>query len=268
VSSVLGGKGVCFWLPFTVAWWQLRLLCGARCCTQCMTSSAFLPAHVCTRKTLRARHGGAHDMTESWHKLLPTAPTQHLLTHLSTTLSLQGAYNRCVRVGGPAPIPQPALDIKNIINACLTPQCHTQAFKKLVTDVTELEGLPPTALGLAAQQARAAGHEPATAEAGPWLLTLDFPSYYPVMTHAKNRCVERMCVWTGSTWRCCHIFCYLTVQLIDLMAALLQLIVLARALSPARSRGATNPLNQPCHSAAVASAAAVTAAVDPRQGSA
>lgn len=65
-----------------------------------------------------------------------------------------------------------------------------QAFKKLVTDVSELEGLPPTALGLAAQQARSAGHDKATAEAGPWLLTLDFPSYYPVMTHAKNRCAS------------------------------------------------------------------------------
>jgi hypothetical protein len=75
--------------------------------------------------------------------------------------------------------------------------CVPQAFKKLVTDIKELEGLPPTALGLAAQQARAAGHEQATAEAGPWLLTLDFPSYYPVMTHAKNRwadcCVLLLC---------------------------------------------------------------------------
>lgn len=38
------------------------------------------------------------------------------------------------------------------------------------------------------KQARSAGHEKATAESGPWLFTLDFPSYYPVMTHAKNRC--------------------------------------------------------------------------------
>lgn len=64
----------------------------------------------------------------------------------------------------------------------------TQAFKKLVTDASELEGLPPTALGLAAQQAREEGHEHATAETGPWLLTLDFPLYQPVVTHAKNRC--------------------------------------------------------------------------------
>jgi hypothetical protein len=41
-----------------------------------------------------------------------------------------------------------------------------------------------------ASQARAAGHESANAESGPWLFTLDFPSYYPVMTHAKNRSVS------------------------------------------------------------------------------
>lgn len=31
------------------------------------------------------------------------------------------------------------------------------------------------------------GEEGATAEEGPWLLTLDFPSYLPVMTHSQNR---------------------------------------------------------------------------------
>lgn len=65
-----------------------------------------------------------------------------------------------------------------------------QAYKKLITDVKEVDGLPATALGLAAQQARSAGHDKATAESGPWLFTLDFPSYYPVMTHAKNRCAS------------------------------------------------------------------------------
>lgn len=53
-----------------------------------------------------------------------------------------------------------------------------------------MAGLPPTSLGLAAQQAAREGHEGATAEAGPWLVTLDFPSYMPVMTHAKNRALR------------------------------------------------------------------------------
>lgn len=63
----------------------------------------------------------------------------------------------------------------------------TKAYKKLVTDKDDVEGLPASALGLAAQQARGEGHENATAEDGPWLFTLDFPSYFPVLSHAKNR---------------------------------------------------------------------------------
>jgi hypothetical protein len=53
----------------------------------------------------------------------------------------------------------------------------TKAYKKLITSKDEVDGLPATALGLAAQQAKGAGHEGATAEEGPWLFTLDFPSY-------------------------------------------------------------------------------------------
>lgn len=65
-----------------------------------------------------------------------------------------------------------------------------QAFKKLVTDKAELDGVPASALALFAQQAKAAGNEAATAEDGPWLLTLDFPSYLPIQRHAKNRALR------------------------------------------------------------------------------
>lgn len=34
---------------------------------------------------------------------------------------------------------------------------------------------------------QAAGDEGATAEDGPWRLTLDMPSYLPCMQHLKNR---------------------------------------------------------------------------------
>lgn len=63
----------------------------------------------------------------------------------------------------------------------------TKAFKVTVTAAADLEGLPDSAKGLAAQQAVAAGHEGATAEVGPWVLTLDMPSYLPCMQHLKNR---------------------------------------------------------------------------------
>jgi oligopeptidase A len=35
--------------------------------------------------------------------------------------------------------------------------------------------------------ARRKGDEKATAEAGPWVFTLDMPSYIPVQQYAKNR---------------------------------------------------------------------------------
>ncbi|MQL83897.1 hypothetical protein Taro_016388 [Colocasia esculenta] len=63
----------------------------------------------------------------------------------------------------------------------------TKKFEKLITDKKEIEGLPPTALGLAAQTAVSKGHENATAENGPWVITLDAPCFLPVMQHAKNR---------------------------------------------------------------------------------
>ncbi|XP_077234064.1 putative cytosolic oligopeptidase A [Tasmannia lanceolata] len=63
----------------------------------------------------------------------------------------------------------------------------TKKFEKLITDKKEIEGLPATALGLAAQTAVSKGHENATAENGPWIITLDAPSYLPVMQHAQNR---------------------------------------------------------------------------------
>ncbi|CAH2043321.1 unnamed protein product [Thlaspi arvense] len=66
----------------------------------------------------------------------------------------------------------------------------TKKFEKLITDKKEIEGLPPSALGLFAQAAVSRGHENATAENGPWIITLDAPSYLPVMQHAKNRALR------------------------------------------------------------------------------
>ncbi|ESQ41005.1 hypothetical protein EUTSA_v10012826mg [Eutrema salsugineum] len=66
----------------------------------------------------------------------------------------------------------------------------TKKFEKLITDKKEIEGLPPSALGLFAQAAVSKGHENATADTGPWLITLDAPSYLPVMQHATNRALR------------------------------------------------------------------------------
>jgi oligopeptidase A len=70
----------------------------------------------------------------------------------------------------------------------------TKAFSITLTTKEEIDGLPNSLLSLASQAARAAGvrvasrrEENATAENGPWQITLDFPSYGPFMQHSTRR---------------------------------------------------------------------------------
>ena len=58
---------------------------------------------------------------------------------------------------------------------------ETNRFLHLVDQKSELEGLPQGALEAAAQLAEEKGHT------GSWAFSLDYPSYIPVMTYAKNR---------------------------------------------------------------------------------
>ena len=62
----------------------------------------------------------------------------------------------------------------------------TKAFSLLLRDPAEVAGLPESWLALAAQSAREAGEDGATAERGPWRVTLDFPSYLPFLQHAER----------------------------------------------------------------------------------
>ena len=55
----------------------------------------------------------------------------------------------------------------------------TKAYALELTDKADVAGLPKSALELAAHAAAASGHEGATADAGPWRITLDMPSYVP-----------------------------------------------------------------------------------------
>jgi len=57
----------------------------------------------------------------------------------------------------------------------------TNAWSKLITEKDLLAGLPESALDLARQTAQQRGEQEG------WMLTLDFPSYLPVMTYADNR---------------------------------------------------------------------------------
>ena len=63
----------------------------------------------------------------------------------------------------------------------------TKAFALTLRSPDEVAGLPPSLLELAAQAARQAGETDASAERGPWRITLDLPSYVPFMEHARRR---------------------------------------------------------------------------------
>jgi oligopeptidase A len=56
----------------------------------------------------------------------------------------------------------------------------TMAWSKLIADESELAGLPNSSLNAAAQLAEQKGHSG-------YLFTLDFPSYFPVLSYCENR---------------------------------------------------------------------------------
>jgi oligopeptidase A len=63
----------------------------------------------------------------------------------------------------------------------------TNAWTLLLRDPAEVAGLPDSLRQLLAEAARQAGEEQASAEAGPWLLGLDFPRYGPFLQYAERR---------------------------------------------------------------------------------
>ncbi len=63
----------------------------------------------------------------------------------------------------------------------------TKAFALTLRTREEIDGLPGSLIELAAQAARQAGAEGASAEAGPWRITLDTPSSVPFLQHSRRR---------------------------------------------------------------------------------
>ena len=59
----------------------------------------------------------------------------------------------------------------------------TQSWRKHISDPQLLAGMPEVALAAAADRA-------AAAELDGWLLTLDFPCYYPLLCHCRNRALR------------------------------------------------------------------------------
>jgi oligopeptidase A len=63
----------------------------------------------------------------------------------------------------------------------------TKAFRLKLKTKKEVDGLPASLLNLAAQTARSEGEENATPETGPWVITLDYPSYVPFLKKSSKR---------------------------------------------------------------------------------
>ena len=66
----------------------------------------------------------------------------------------------------------------------------TKAFKLELSNNEDVEGLPSTLLDLAADTAKSGGHEKASAPDGPWVFTLDYPSFFPFMQHSCKRALR------------------------------------------------------------------------------
>ena len=63
----------------------------------------------------------------------------------------------------------------------------TKAFALTLEEPQDAEGLPASLRQVAAQAAREAGSADASAENGPWRITLDYPSFMPFMSHSRRR---------------------------------------------------------------------------------
>ncbi|KAF9963413.1 hypothetical protein BGZ65_003578 [Modicella reniformis] len=66
-------------------------------------------------------------------------------------------------------------------------QDATKAYTKVITDKAELEGCPESLVTGMAKHAQTRGHGDGNIETGPWVVTLDAPTYVPFMMNCKNR---------------------------------------------------------------------------------
>jgi peptidyl-dipeptidase Dcp len=69
---------------------------------------------------------------------------------------------------------------------------ETKAYTLHVTDTTQLDGLPQTAIDAAAEEAKQRGQEG-------WMFTLDYPSYSPFMTYSTQRELRRQMYMARNT---------------------------------------------------------------------
>ncbi|XP_043945706.1 probable cytosolic oligopeptidase A isoform X2 [Protopterus annectens] len=68
----------------------------------------------------------------------------------------------------------------------------TKAFSLLLTNISSVKGLPETARQLLADNAVLGTDQRSDPDHGPWKVTLDDPSYYPVMKYSNDRALRKM----------------------------------------------------------------------------
>ncbi|TVR11684.1 MAG: M3 family peptidase [Planctomycetota bacterium] len=78
----------------------------------------------------------------------------------------------------------------------------TKAWRHTIHQREELDGLPPRVLAMLARNAVEDGENEATAEDGPWTLTVDAPCLQPVLQHCRNRSL-RARIHQAATTRAC-----------------------------------------------------------------
>lgn len=66
----------------------------------------------------------------------------------------------------------------------------TKNYALTLNEQDQVAGLPQDALALAAATAKDHGHEQANPKNGPWVITLDLPSFMAFMQHAQNRALR------------------------------------------------------------------------------
>lgn len=78
------------------------------------------------------------------------------------------------------------------LRLCLSPAlCSNQAWKLVIHNKTQLDGVEQTALDVAADKAVDQGFKNATAEKGPWVITPDYATYASIMGFATDRELRR-----------------------------------------------------------------------------
>ncbi|KAG9409159.1 hypothetical protein AC1031_019421 [Aphanomyces cochlioides] len=144
---------------------------------------------------IQSRRRQSVDIFRAMEALRASPEAEHFTTEQKRLLDREivEATLNGVALSGPAKEQFNAIDVRlqeliAIFEGNLIDEINT--FEIIVTDKSELEGISDSVLSLLAQNTVAAGYADATTADGPWKLSLDMPSYSPVMSQCTNRALR------------------------------------------------------------------------------